>query len=69
MGLSRKEDNVMSCNSGFKAVLIYFTCYAMPLNGLCCSHSVYGFWDLCSLYVTEVCTGRLYLTNIFFPDF
>lgn len=68
MSLSRKEDNVMSCNSGFKPVLVYFTCYAMPLNGL--YHKlIYGFWDLCSLYVTKVCTVRFCLTNIFFPDF
>lgn len=69
MSLSRKEDNVISCNSGFKPVLIHFTCYAMPLNGCDNRHSVYGFWDLCSLYVTEVWTVILYLTNIFFPDF
>lgn len=68
MSLSRKEDNAMSCNSGFRPVLIYFTCYATPLNGFC-HKLMYSFWDLCSLYVTEVCTVRLYLTKIFFPGF
>lgn len=57
----------MSCNSGFNPVLIYFTCYAMPLNGLY-RKLIYDFWEFCSLYVTEVCTVRLYLTNLFFPD-
>lgn len=68
MSLSRKDDNVMGCNCGFKPVLIYFTCYTMPLNGLY-DKLIYAFWDLYSLYITEVCTVRLYLANIFFPDF
>lgn len=58
MSLSRKEDNVMGGNSEFKPVLIYFTCYAMPLNGLY-DKLLHAFWDLCSLYITEVCTVRL----------
>lgn len=40
----------------------------MPLNGLY-DKLIYAFWDLYSLYITEVCTVRLYLANIFFPDF
>lgn len=58
MSLSRKEDNVMGCNSGFKPAVINFTCYAMPLNGFYHKH-IYVFWDLCSLYATDVCTVRL----------
>lgn len=44
MSLSKKEGNMMSCNSGLKPVLIYFTYYTMPLNGLY-QKLVFASWD------------------------